>query len=618
MGIGTGGTLLKADRIGLVIVLASLTAVAAIIWLVFGFQQEHRVNNIRSQGVSLVRTLSAVPQDQLIPGGEQQGIMQVLRHSARDNGFAYLSVVDREGRPINEVAAVGLIVPIAELPTEPASWLGERQLTLVADQRRIIEFHAPLVVDGDLSGFVRLGYLYPSPGLDMSQLPFLATVALPVFLLAPLFYLLLRHEVRPIRAANRQINQLMEDQALREVQVTASGELGEMLRGLNNFVGFVNSRIQDLEQDQQRLVTSAKLLTYRKNRVETVLETLPEAVLILDESGTITFANQKMAALFGVTQDVVLDQPPQSWCDNPDVLQLLSKYQATGKGRNFTDTLRFNIDSALDRSIATKTYPLFSPNKGSSSIGTLIIFRDETKEALARQARTDFVSHLSHELKSPLNVLGMYSESLLSEVGKTEEFRVEAANVIAEEVERLSSLINGLLNVTQIESGSLTPDRSLVKLGDLASAAFEEAKSSAKGRDFKFELDIPKEMNPVMLDKDLIRIAVTNLLSNAVKYSGDGGQVRLAIEETEDAIQIRVADSGIGVSEAEAVRIFDKFYRSDDERVQSVGGHGLGLALAKQIVELHHGTLSLNRDREQGAEFIINLWKETTAVRQAI
>ena len=85
---------MKADRIGLVIILASLASVAAIIWLVFGYQQEHRVSNIRSQGVSLVRALSGVPYEQLVPGGEQQGIMQVLRHSARDNDFAYLSVDD--------------------------------------------------------------------------------------------------------------------------------------------------------------------------------------------------------------------------------------------------------------------------------------------------------------------------------------------------------------------------------------------------------------------------------------------------------------------------------------------------------------------------------------------
>jgi len=610
--------LLKADRIGLVIVLASLSAIAAIAYMVFQYQHSDRLDDIRGQGVSLVRALSGVPYDQLVFGGEQQGFLQVLRHGAEDNDFAYVSIVDRTGRSVNEVVASGLIVPAVDVPSEPSAWLGEAQLELPPDGRKIIEFHAPLLAAGDLQGFVRLGYRYPAFGLDMSQLPFFAAVSLPVFLLVPLFYFLLRREIRPIREASNEINRLIDGENYRQVEIAATGELGDFMQRFNRFVQLAGSRIEGLEQNQKRLITSTKLLTYRKNRVETVLETLPEAVLILDESGTITFANQKLAALFGVSPEVILAQSPQEWCDNPDILQLLAKHRSDGKGRSFTDTIRFNLNTVGQQSIVTKTYPLFAPNKPSSAMGTLIIFRDETQEALARQARGDFVAHLSHELKSPLNVLAMYSESLLGEAGKTEEFRIEAANVIADEVDRLSTLITGLLNMTQIENGSLTPDRSIVKLRDVASAAFEEARHSASDKDYVFKFDAPKEMSPVLVDKDLIRIAITNLLSNAVKYNCDGGEVRLTIEETEDAVQIRVADTGIGVSEDEAAKIFDKFYRSTDDRVRSISGHGLGLALTKQIIELHHGSLSLNHERAEGAEFIINLWKETTAVKQAI
>ena len=421
-----------------------------------------------------------------------------------------------------------------------------------------------------------------------------------------------------MREANREIGRLIDGENYRQVEVSATGELGDFMQRFNRFVEIAGTRIASLEQDQQQLITSTKLLTYRKNRVETVLETLPEAVMILDESGAITFANQKLAAMFDVAQDVILTQPPQVWCDNPDILQLLAKHQGDGKGRNFTETIRFSLDNVAKQAFVTKTYPLFAPKKPGAAIGSLIIFRDESQESLARQARADFVAHLSHELKSPLNVLGLYSETLLSEAGKSEEFRIEAANVIADEVDRLSTLITGLLSMTQIENGSLTPDRSLVKLRDVAQAAFDEARHSATDKNYTFEFDAPKEMNPVYVDKDLIRIAITNLLSNAVKYNRDGGEVQLTLEETEDAVQIRVADSGIGVSEDEAAKIFDKFYRSTDERVQSISGHGLGLALTKQIIELHHGSLSINHDRDDGAEFIINLWKETTTVKQAI
>lgn len=597
---------------------ASLASIAAIIYMVFGNQHDARLRDIRAQGVSLARTLSAVPYEQLASGGEQQGVVQVLRHSTSSDEFAYVSVVDEHGTAVTEIAADAVIVPSSPVPADPTAWFGERQLELGNDARQIVEFHAPFLEEGELRGFVRLGYFNPTAGLDMEQLPFLAMVALPVFLLVPLFYLLLRLEIRPVREASRELGKVLDGGDFHTVEVAATGELADFMQRFNRFVELAGSRIDTLEQDQKRLVTSSKLLTYRKNRVETVLETLPEAVLILDETGEITFANQKLAAMFNVSADVILAQPPQQWCDNPDILQLLAKYKASGKARTFTDTIRFSLEEATGRAIATRTYPLFSPKNPSEAIGTLIIFRDETQEALAKQARTDFVAHLSHELKSPLNVLGLYSESLSSEAGKSEEFRIEAANVISEEVDRLSSLITGLLSMTQIETGSLSPDRSLVRLRDVAQAAFEEAQHSARRSDISFELDVPKEMSPVFVDKDLIRIALTNLLSNAVKYNKEGGAVKLSVVETEDAIQVRVADEGIGISDEEAARIFEKFYRSPDERVQQIGGHGLGLALARQIIELHHGSLSLDHDRREGAEFIINLWKETSAIKQAI
>ena len=608
----------KPDRIGLISLFASLLAIAAVGYTFFQYQHEQQLTNIRTQGVSLVRALSGVPFDQLAPGGEQHGVIRVLQHRLNDNEFAYVSVVDAKGRRITDIVADGQIVPPAQMPSDPTAWIGQAQYNATDATPAFIEFHAPLLQSGRLEGFVRLGYQQPDFGIGSMDLPLFASVALPVFLLAPLFYLLLRMETRPLRAANAEIANLLDGESIRRLDIHASGEFGDFLQRFNRFVQLADERIESLKQDQKRLITSTKLLTYRKNRIETVLESLPEAVLILDESGNPTFANEKLSALFGASQQEILDHPVHQWCDNPDIIDLVGKYQTNGRSRAQTDTIRFELNASAEQSIVTNSYPLFSPTNPSLAIGTLIVFRDETQEALARQARAEFVGHLSHELKSPLNVLAMYSESLMSDAGRSEEFRIEAANVIADEVDRLGRLITGLLNMTQIENGSLTPDKSLVKLREVAEAAFEEAKNSTKDESHIFEFDAPQEINPVLVDKDLIRIAITNLLSNAIKYNNEGGVVRLEIAETEDAMQIRVSDTGIGISEEDGAKIFDKFYRSDDERVQAVDGHGIGLALTKQIVELHHGTLSVNYEREQGAEFIINLWKEATAVRQAI
>ena len=124
-------------------------------------------------------------------------------------------------------------------------------------------------------------------------------------------------------------------------------------------------------------------------------------------------------------------------------------------------------------------------------------------------------------------------------------------------------------------------------------------------------------MNPVFVDKDLIRIAVTNLMSNAVKYNKDGGTVKVTVEAQRTPCRFG-SPTRASASAKKKLRRFLKFYRSTDDRVQAVNGHGFGLALVKADYGVHQGTLILNRDREEGVEFIINLWTDATAVKQAI
>ena len=250
--------------------------------------------------------------------------------------------------------------------------------------------------------------------------------------------------------------------------------------------------------------------------------------------------------------------------------------------------------------------------------GTLVVFRDVTLETLAKQSRGEFVAHVAHELKTPLNVLAMYSEALAGQDGESLDTRIEAVNIIRDEVERLSTLINNLLSITKMEMGSMSLNRNRVKLRDLLQDSFNTASRNSAAQGLNFHLDLPKEMSAVSADKDLLRIAINNLLTNAVKYNIPHGHVTLFAEETEATIRIGVRDSGIGIAPAEQQRIYEKFYRSNDDAVRGKSGHGLGLALTKDIVTLHHGELRLDSTPGEGTEFIIELKKEANFLQQAI
>jgi signal transduction histidine kinase len=618
MRTGKVSAIWRNERLGLSMIAASLVVIVLIVGLLFTYQQESETDHIRQQGVSLARVLSSIPYSQMLPGASRSDVLSLLQHSQANRLFAYLAVVDPQGNPVNEVTAPGVIAPAAAVPSTPASWMGERTLASEGDSQSFLEFHAPLLADGDLAGYVRLGYFQPGIGLHSDQLPFLATLALPVFLLTPLFYFLIKHEIRPLRRANEQLDTLIEQGNYAQGEISGHGELADFVRRFNRFIDVTRDRIAELESEQASLLTSTKLLSYRRDRVETVLLSLPDAVVVLDESGAACMANDRVSTLLGIEQDAIRGSKTAEWCDIPEVIEFLGNHEGKIIRGRHSESVDFVPPDAPEKTITVSAYPLFAPRDGSRILGTLVVFRDTTAEQLARRSSEDFVAHVAHELKTPLNVLAMYSEALHGEDGQTEAFRVEATNVIRDEVERMSMLINNILSITKIEMGSLNVQRQRVKLRDLLNDAFETVARSSRGEDLEFHLDLPREIGAVSVDKDLLRIAINNLLTNAIKYNRPGGSVELVAEEYDDTVRIMVRDTGVGIAPEERDKIFNKFYRSDKEAVRNKSGHGLGLALAREIVQLHHGTLSANSEPGQGSEFVIELSKNADLLKQAV
>jgi signal transduction histidine kinase len=465
---------------------------------------------------------------------------------------------------------------------------------------------------------VRIAYFMPALALAREDVPLLATMALTIFLLTPLFYFLIRREVRPIHTANEEIADLISQGDLNTCKVEATGEFREFIGQFNQFVAIAKDRVEKLERDKGELLTSQKLLSYRKLRVEAVLKAMPEAIIILGEDGRVSYANEKVTELMGVEPGLIMNKLPSEWCAIEDVLKFLSRFESPETSNYFSDTIRIADPKLAQKKLSLKAYPLFAPQSPETIFGRLIILRDATKESMAEDSRANFVAHVAHELKSPLNTLALYSEALQGDQGMDPNFRVEAYNVIHDETERLAALIDNLLNITKIEMGSLKIEKQRVRLRDLLADSFKHVSHSGRGKNIEFKLDLPAELSPVAVDKDLLRIAVNNLLVNAVKYSKPGGTVSLSAEETDEAIRVRVADTGIGIAPEDQAKIFQKFYRAQNEAMKGIGGHGLGLPLAKEIIELHRGHLSVESKPGEGAVFTIDLWKDGGLLQQAI
>ena len=182
-------------------------------------------------------------------------------------------------------------------------------------------------------------------------------------------------------------------------------------------------------------------------------------------------------------------------------------------------------------------------------------------------------------------------------------------------MERVNALINNLLSIARIEAGAVNLNRRLTRLRDLVTDAYNTAERGAP-ESMRFRLEMAPDVSAVNIDKDLMRVALNNLLSNAVKYNREDGEVVVGIDENAERVRIFVRDTGIGIAPEDQASVFKRFVRVQSAETESRAGHGLGLALGHDIVELHHGRLVLESTPGQGSEFSIVLPKTPLLMRE--
>ncbi|MDZ7264424.1 MAG: ATP-binding protein [candidate division KSB1 bacterium] len=242
-------------------------------------------------------------------------------------------------------------------------------------------------------------------------------------------------------------------------------------------------------------------------------------------------------------------------------------------------------------------------------LGVVLVLRDVSREQRLARLRSDFVSNVSHELKTPLTSIRMFAETMLLGRYANKKVQQEYLSIIVNESARLTRLINSVLDFSKIEKGKKQYYFKHVNLSKIINTAIKSMEYFITQNGFTLTTDIAKDILAVV-DADAIEQAVLNLLSNAVKYSHDRKEISVRLQEANDSILIEVADQGIGIPDAAQKFIFDKFYRAHVGQEQDTGGTGLGLTVVKHIIEAHHGKIELESKVGKGSTFRILLPKE--------
>ncbi len=241
------------------------------------------------------------------------------------------------------------------------------------------------------------------------------------------------------------------------------------------------------------------------------------------------------------------------------------------------------------------------------AVGAGLIIRSISREAQVTAQKTEFVHTISHELKTPLTLIRLYAETLEQKPNLGDPEKKDALKIIAKESERLSHLINNVLDFSRIEMGRKEFD---FRLGDLAAVVSETVESyryHLEKKGFSIREDIAADLPAVRFDREAIASVVVNLLSNAMKFSPNEKDVGIRLSLENGQAVLRIADKGKGIAPTDLPRIFDKFYRGGNDPSGGGGGSGLGLTLVKHIVEAHGGRVEARSEYGKGSEFSVFL-----------
>ena len=375
--------------------------------------------------------------------------------------------------------------------------------------------------------------------------------------------------------------------------------VNEKLNNNDGLTGKLKEQIRDLQIQIQ-------LSQRQKNNTEAIIYSINDAVLVIDELDRVLMANGEAGKIFGFDfrnsryksiDDLISDNNSE----HKEFVNFL-RQSRQNKASHTRREIEFLIEDRM-RSFDCIISCVYDSKEQISAVAAVL--HDVTREKEISQMKNDFVSHVSHELKTPLASITAYSEMLVDGEADNEQTKKEFYGVIQSQAKRLNALIEDILNVSRIESGLIKVKKEPVSLTILIEEQLQMIKGFAEEKDIEVVGQNPIVFDQVYADKDMLQQVIVNLLSNAVKYTPAGGKVNIEteVDAIENLVRVSVIDTGVGIAEDEVEHVFDKFYRVEANKAQAKGT-GLGLNLVKQIVEkVHSGKVFVKSQRGVGSTF---------------
>ena len=386
-------------------------------------------------------------------------------------------------------------------------------------------------------------------------------------------------------------------------------EIGDLRRAFRTMSGAIARRESELNARNAALAAVGR-------RLESVLNSTDEGIAMLDRNGRFSVVNDRFGSLVQIPSEILLSSHIRAIAP-----RLISRFRDTAAARRelrrivrspdttWSDSLEMAGDRKQVLRVFTAPVRAPAPAGGTEGLlGRIVVLRDITRESEVDRMKTEFVSTVSHELRTPLTAIHGYVDLILrGQTGAITPVQEEFLRMASENTERLTALINDILDISRIEQGGTPLRRVPVRYAPVVDRVVQLLGGQATERSIELTSQIDDPECIVEGDRDRIFQVLNNLVSNALKYTRPGGTVKVLVRSDAETVVTEVADTGIGIAPDDLPHVFDRFYRADNSTTRTSGGTGLGLAISKSLVERMGGSIHCDSKLGRGSTFTFAL-----------
>jgi NtrC-family two-component system sensor histidine kinase KinB len=402
--------------------------------------------------------------------------------------------------------------------------------------------------------------------------------------------------VRPVRQMMEATKKISEGNYDVEISIHSSDELGDLTHDFNEMVKKLKA-YRDLNIDQ---------IMVEKRKSEAIIRSIDDGIVVVDNEFKVTDMNPTAAKALDIEPDQIKNKHFLEVVKNEMLFNYVKQSVETGQPPSIDEkkTILTVEQGEKQRHYQFSITPVHG--KPGALLGVVLLLRDVTRLTELDRLKSEFVMTASHELRTPLTSIGMSIKLLLEKsMEKLDEKERQLLLVAHEDLERLKTLVNNLLDLSKIEAGRMEMEFENISIDNLCQDAADVLKTQIDAKGVHFTLDLQPHLPNVKADANKIIWVLTNLISNALRYTDSGRHIRLSAERIGPYVHVSVTDNGPGIPFEAQSKIFDKFVQIKSDK--ALGGSGLGLTICKEIVRAHGGTIWVDSTPGEGSTFTFTL-----------